>query len=109
MDYTIYMLLVSHTNISYIVANCISVLAGIVTSFTLNRKYNFKVKEKTIKRFTIFLTVGICGMACSNLILYVCIDIIGVHELLSKLLSIVFVVLGQFIVNKYITFNQRKI
>lgn len=107
MDFLIYTLFVSYIGLNYLLSNCISVLIGILTSFTLNRKYNFKVKDKTIKRFIIFLTVGLCGMMISNAILYICIDVMHWHELLSKLLSIVFVVLGQFIINKYVTFKTK--
>lgn len=107
IDFLIYTFLVSYIGFNYLLANCISVLTGILTSFTLNRKYNFKVKDKTVKRFIIFFTVGLCGMMASNAILYICIDVMHWHELLSKLLSIVFVVLGQFIINKYVTFKTK--
>ena len=104
LDFLIYTVLV-HIGLYYLIANCISVLAGITTSFTLNRQYNFKVKDSTMRRFSIFLTVGICGMLLSNIILYVCVDIFYVDKLLSKLLSIILVVFLQFIINKYITFK----
>jgi putative flippase GtrA len=92
----------------YILANCISVLAGITTSFILNRNLNFKVKDKTPQRFSIFLIVGLCGMLLSNLILYVCIDLMDINKIVSKLLSIVLVVIFQYILNKYITFKPSK-
>lgn len=107
IDFIVYSLLVSYVGLNYILSNSISVLIGIITSFTLNRKYNFKVKDKKYRRFIIFLCVGLCGMIISNLILYLCIDILSLHELISKLLSIVLVVIVQFIINKYITFKAK--
>lgn len=89
----------------YMLANSISVLAGISTSFLLNRQYNFKVKDAAFRRFSIFLTIGLIGMLLSNLILYCCIDVMGADEFLSKLLSIVLVALFQFVLNKYVTFK----
>ena len=86
-------------------ANCISVLGGITTSFILNRNYNFKVKDHAKRRFSIFLTVGLCGLVMSNIILYLCIDVWSMNKLISKLLSIVLVVLFQFLINKYFTFK----
>ena len=105
LDFLIYTLLVQLVGLQYLVANCISVVAGISTSFYLNRNYNFKVKDHTKRRFSIFLTVGLCGLVMSNLILYLCIDIMGMDKLISKLLSIVLVVFFQFLVNKYLTFK----
>lgn len=108
LDFITYTFLIRFGGINYLIANCISVIIGIVTSFILNRKYNFKVKNKTAKRFCIFLTIGLCGMLMSNLILYICIDCLSIDEIVSKLCSIVFVVIIQFILNKYITFKPTK-
>lgn len=105
LDFIIYSLLVQLVGLQYLVSNCISVVAGISTSFYLNRNYNFKVKDKTKRRFSIFLTVGLCGLIMSNLILYLCIDKLGMDKLTSKLLSILLVVFFQFLVNKYLTFK----
>lgn len=105
LDFLLYTLFVEVFGWHYILSNCISVLAGITTSFTLNRNYNFKIKDKTRQRFAIFLTIGLCGMMVSNLILYLCVDILNWNKIVSKLLSIVLVVVFQFILNKYITFK----
>ena len=105
LDFLIYTLLVQVVGLQYIISNCISVLGGITTSFILNRNYNFKVKDKTKQRFSIFLTVGLCGLLFSNLILYLFIGMIGVDKIISKLLSIVLVVFFQFLANKYVTFK----
>jgi putative flippase GtrA len=85
-----------------------SVLVGITTSFVLNRAYNFKVKDKAIRRFLIFLSVGLCGLCLSNLILWICIDKLHVDELPSKLSSIVLVVFFQFLMNKFVTFRIQQ-
>lgn len=108
LDFIIFTLLVQVLDLNYILSNCISVLAGISTSFVLNRSYNFKVKDKIVRRFAIFLTVGLCGMMFSNLILWVCIDKMAMNKIVSKLLSIVLVVFFQFLLNRYVTFRTSK-
>lgn len=105
LDFLIYTCLVQFIGVQYIIANCISVLGGITTSFVLNRNYNFKVKDHVKRRFFIFLTVGLSGLLLSNLILYICVDVMTLNKLVSKLLSIVLVVFFQFLVNKYFTFK----
>lgn len=105
LDFVIYSLLVQVAGFQYIIANCISVLGGITTSFILNRNYNFQVRDNTKRRFAIFLTVGLCGLMLSNLILYLCIDVLDLNKIISKLLSIVLVVFFQFLFNKYFTFK----
>lgn len=107
LDFVVYSLLVLFVNLPYIVANSISVLIGITTSFILNRKYNFKVRDKVLKRFFVFLFIGICGLFMSNLILYFCIDLLCMDSLFSKLLSIIMVVFLQFLLDKYVTFKVK--
>lgn len=108
LDFCVFTLLSSVVGIHYLVSNCISVLVGITTSFLLNRAYNFKVKDKTKQRFAIFLTVGLCGLMLSNLILYVGIDVMHGNETIVKLASIVLVVGFQFLLNKFVTFRVKE-
>ena len=108
LDFLLYTAWVEFVGLNYMLANCISVLAGILVSFLLNRKYNFKVEDKTVRRFLIFLSVGLGGLLFSNLILYLCVEYLFVNELVSKVLSIVPVVLLQFLLNKFITFKTDK-
>lgn len=107
LDFAVFTMLSKYIGIHYIVANCISVLVGISTSFALNRSFNFKVKDKTGKRFIIFLAVGICGLVLSNLILFVGINMLNCDELIVKLASIVLVVGFQFLLNKFVTFKEK--
>ena len=107
LDFVVFTLLSEHVGLHYLLSNCISVLVGITTSFFLNRTYNFKVKDKTIRRFSVFLTVGLCGLMLSNLILWVGIDKMGIGSSLVKFLSIVLVVFFQFLLNKHVTFRVK--
>lgn len=109
LDFAIYTALVELTAMPYLAANCISVLAGISTSFMLNRSYNFKVKDHTSRRFVTFLIVGLLGLMLSNAFLYLCIDVQGMDKVVAKLLSIVLVAGLQFLINKYVTFKPAKL
>ena len=107
LDFVVFTILSRYAGLYYLLANCISVLVGITTSFFLNRTYNFKVKDKTVRRFSFFLTVGLCGLMLSNVILWLGIDRMGQDSSLVKLLSIVLVVFFQFLLNKYVTFRVK--
>ncbi len=108
LDFCVFTVLTSVVGLYYLLANCISVLVGITTSFLLNRAYNFKVKDKAKKRFVIFLTVGLCGLMLSNLILWIGIDKMRINESVTKLASIVLVVGFQFLLNKFVTFRVKE-
>lgn len=108
LDFLIFTGLTRYTAIYYLVANVISCSTGLLCSFLLNRKYNFKVTDHTVRRMVIFFAVGIFGLFLSSVILHFCIDNLHFGELVSKLLSIVFVVIIQFILNKYISFRTKE-
>lgn len=89
-------------------ANGLGVVCGIMTSFTLNRKYNFKVKDKAAQRFVTFFLVGMLGLGISSCLLLTLVSYLGYNELVSKLITIAVVSIIQFLLNKTITFKQSK-
>lgn len=58
LDFCTYTFLVKAVGLDYYLSNCISVIIGIITSFTLNRIYNFKVVDKVVRRFLVFLQLA---------------------------------------------------
>lgn len=88
----------------YVIANSIAYSFGIITSFTLNKFFNFKVKDKTIIRFGRFLIVNIGGLFISNLILMYFNELLPLIEL--KILSMPIVIFFQFIMNYLWTFKK---
>ena len=109
LDFGIYYLLTTFLSIYYLVANVISISFGISLSFFLNRKYNFQVTDYLIRRFIVFVSIGLVGMVISSLLLYFFIEVIYLETLVSKLLSIILVVILQFLMNKFITFKPSPI
>jgi putative flippase GtrA len=106
IDFLIFYTLTTVWEVYYLVANTISVSIGITISFILNRKYNFKVEDNVFIRFLIFISVGFGGLILSSVLLYIFIGILALDKIISKFLSIVFVVLIQFLINKFITFKK---
>lgn len=108
LDFSVYTLLCHFEVLPYLWANLISTHVGIFTSFLLNRSYNFKVKDKTPQRFLSFYAVGLTGLGLSTLMLWLMVDKMQWNELVCKLITIIVVAFLQCILNKYITFKQKK-
>lgn len=107
LDFGIYTLL--SLWIPFLWANIISVHCGITCSFLLNRNLNFKVKDNTLKRFVSFYLVGLVGLGLSELLIYLLTNYFEWNHIIAKLLTIVAIALFQFTLNKFITFNKRKL
>ncbi len=90
--------------INYVIANSIAYSFGVLSSFTLNRFFNFKVKDKTLIRFGRFLIINICGLFLSNFILFYFNGVMPYVEL--KILSMPFVIFFQFTMNYFWTFKK---
>jgi putative flippase GtrA len=80
---------------------------GISISFTLNRYYNFRVKNKTALRYLSFFSVGMCGLALSEAMLLFGGNL-GIDPFSTKLVSVVIVACFQFTLNKLISFRKSK-
>ena len=106
LDFLIFTILTEVFDVYYLVANCISVTCGLTNSFVLNRKYNFKVTDKTLKRAIMFFAVGYCGLALNSTLLYLFINFTHFITPIAKLCAMAIEVLLQFIVNSLVTFKK---
>ena len=109
LDYLFFVFLVRVFSFQYLFANAISINVGIITSFILNRHYNFKMKDKTFIRFLFFYSVGLLGLVISSGMLVVMIEWLSYNKYVSKLISLIVIALIQFLLNKFITFKKTKI
>ncbi len=108
LDFLIFTLLTEVFGVYYLIANCISVTCGLTNSFILNRKYNFKVTDKTLKRALMFFAVGYCGLALNSTLLYIFINFVHLATPISKLCAMAIEVLLQFVFNSLVTFKKTK-
>ncbi len=106
LDFIVFRLLLCWMPHHYIAANAVSCSVGILCSFLLNRKYNFKVTDHAVRRMLVFFSIGLFGLSLSSAILPFCIDIMHMGESAAKLTSIMLVAFIQFVLNKYISFRK---
>jgi putative flippase GtrA len=108
LDFIVYTGIVELSNISYLYANIISVHCGVFASFLLNRHFTFKIKDNALLRFISFYIIGIIGLLASSGLLIVFVEKMHLNELLSKGITVIFVALIQFLLNKYISFKHGR-
>ena len=106
-DFMIYTGLVV-AGLNLFVANVIGVNVGILLSFALNSRYNFKVTDRLFHRFLIFYGVGMLGLGLSTLLLWLMVEQAAWNEFWAKIITIVVVALFQFVLNKLLTFRKRQ-
>lgn len=108
IDFLVYTLLVTHSNIHYQYINIFSTSLGIINNYFLNSFFNFKVKDHSLLRLLSFYMVGSLGIAMTAGILFVLIELLNFNSILSKIITIFIVTIFQFLLNKFITFRANR-
>jgi putative flippase GtrA len=102
IEITVFSILSSY-DINVYVLNTIIVGTLIFLSFNLNAFYNFKKFDNYKNRMIKFLFINISGLLISNISLGIALEYFAVNS--AKLLSVVPVVVMQFLFNKFWTFK----
>jgi len=89
----------------YIVYHLLGYFSGTTVSFVLNAKYNFKKFNRLSKRIRSFYLIALLGLIFSTVFLFILITVFEINQIFSKFLSIFFVFLIQFTLNRKITFS----
>ena len=90
-----------------ILYNTLAYLSGVFFSFSLNLFFNFKVNNSIFKRLTKFLFVNIIGLFLSNLVILFLKD--KFILIYIKVISMPIIVLIQFLVNYFWTFQKQSL
>ncbi len=105
LDFLIFALLISKTDINYLLANFIAISIAILNNFLLNAYFNFKKTDGLLYRFASFYFVGLLGLGLSQILLIFFIAL-GFNEIIAKLLTLPPILIFQFMLNKKYSFKS---
>jgi putative flippase GtrA len=91
--------------ISPLVANVVSTMLGVLTSYLLNSRFTFKSRYH-VNQILSFIGVGALGIILSTLIVWAGVNLISATNLFSKVISMPIVALFQFSLNNHFTFKK---
>ncbi len=102
-DFISYLILLYLTHTPWV--NLISYLIGTAVSFTLNSKFNFKVKDKLLHRYGAFIGVALSGSLLSTL------AIVALSRFtdprIAKLLLMPFILVYQYSLSKRFVYSKK--
>jgi putative flippase GtrA len=108
VDFLLFFFLTRYQGLNYQYANFFSVSSGITNNFILNYNYNFKEKNRFWFRLGSFYFVGVVGLLISSILLNIFIERLFFGKFYAKILTIFFVTIVQFTMNKLLTFRKIK-
>jgi putative flippase GtrA len=106
LDFSVYSLLLKSRLLDYQAANAIGYASGTLLSFILNARFNFRVSDRIVQRLVCFFGVALLGWSISAGLLYEFIGNWHCNKYLSKLGTLVVVVLVQFNLNRWFSFRK---
>lgn len=110
ISYIIYVILVFFS-FHYLLANIVGFLISIINAYYWNNKYVFQVneKEKQVwwKSFLkTFISYAGTGLILNNILLFLWVDMLGIHEIAAPIINLFISVPINFILNKYWAFKK---
>jgi putative flippase GtrA len=106
LDFLAYSILLKTGLLQYQAANAVGYALGTLLSFALNARLNFKVRDRLALRLFCFCFVAFLGWAASAATLFLLVNRAGFDKYLSKLITLIVVVVLQYNLNRLISFRK---
>ncbi len=91
------------------IANILSWIFAVTFAYFANRKYVFESKEKNkVKEGTKFILSRLTTLALDMLTMFVMVSLLSINDRISKLVSQVIVVVGNYIISKFFVVKKNK-
>lgn len=112
VNIVVFWLIADVMHIHYMAANAAAWALSVLFAYVTNRKWVFKSKRHgfypVLAELGMFVGGRLLSGAGDMLIMFICIDVIGLINLVAKILSNVFVVIFNYIFSKLIIFRNKK-
>lgn len=109
IDVAVLWLLVHFGGLPVLVATSISFTVSVINNFFLNKFWTFKNPSSNYRKLFIkFIIVSVGGLLLTNLCMGILVHAIGVWYIWAKLVTSCFVLVWNFLANKYWTFRHSR-
>lgn len=107
VDFLILYILTDYAGLYYLLSATLSFIVAAFVNYNMNRRWTFQSNGKKRKQIPVFLTIAVMGLLINNNILYLGVTFLNWHYLLVKIFATGFVMVWNFLGNKYLTFKIK--
>ncbi len=101
IDYVFLYILTEFIGIHYLISSIISFIISVIFNYIMSIKWVFDVKKQQgLKEFIVFIVLSVIGLIINEIIMYVMVDLMNIHYMISKLFSTGVVMVYNFITRK---------
>ena len=106
----LYWLFAHPLGLTPLVANVISWILCVVFAYVTNRTWVFRQKARelpgVLREAASFAAGRLATLGLEELILWLGIDVLGIHDLLVKIVAQVLVIVGNYVISKWFVFRK---
>jgi len=103
--YGLLILLVQAAGVSAVAASGAGALLGAWINYSLNYRYTFRSSKRHTESIARFAVVAVIGLLLNTLFMWIGVDQLGLHYLLSQVLTTGLVMIWSFAANRHWTFH----
>ena len=102
IDYGILFVLNSFLGVDHLIASAISFSVSVIYNYVLSTLWVFDVDESQSKsqQLTVFMVLSIIGLAINELIMWICVNNLGMLVMVGKIIATAVVMVYNFITRK---------
>ncbi|CEE03048.1 putative membrane protein [Caldibacillus thermoamylovorans] len=94
--------------LNYIISNISGYTLGVLNSYYWNKNWVFKSGSKRNGLFLKFIAVNVISLGFNTLFLYILVDTLNFHSVISQLIATVIGMIINFVLNKKWAFESKE-
>ncbi|MBE5062929.1 GtrA family protein [Lachnospiraceae bacterium DSM 108991] len=103
IDYGIMVFLTEVFNVNYLISSGISFTISVIVNYILSLTFVFDTKKgNKAKEFVIFIVLSVVGLGINQVLMWFCVDVLGIFYMISKIGATAIVMVYNFITRKLI-------
>ena len=103
IDYGIMVFLTEVAGVHYLFSSGISFTVSVVVNYALSLTYVFETeKGNKIKEFIIFVVLSVIGLGINQVLMWFCVDILGIFYMISKIGATAVLMVYNFVSRKVV-------
>lgn len=109
IDYSIMILLTEFFGINYLISNAMSFTVSVIYNYLLSVHWVFDVNggRSQTQDFLVFIILSVIGLGINQLIMWLCVDKIGIFYMISKIGATGVTMVYNFITRKIFLENEK--
>ena len=109
IDYGIMVFLTEVAGVHYLLSSGTSFTVSVIVNYVLSLTYVFETEQKNrVKEFIIFVVLSVIGLGINQVLMWFCVDILGIFYMISKIGATAVVMVYNFITRKMILEKKDK-